>query len=329
MRSPSKPEIRGNSPHEWPPSAARIPDDAALLARPSFEPARRDASRAYVTVRIQAMTPQLARIDGLLADLHRGVRCPGQPNRQHERTATALASRPGQLATNLLPDRPSSPTQVPRQRILRLADLGWRAMLRLKAGSPARHSPILQRHLAGLHRGHGRGASPSKPSRRVRSSHPPHQGGRAGRAGRAGSSADDSRAASTAYGFRTPSVLPPVNAASSVGVHPVFSAVSTTGASLARWAAVNRQAAAMAAKNSPTGPLSPRSSMGSASRKCAGGGRFYGWFPGRFGCNRRTPWLHQCCCARNRCRRPRGEGLAGAICAVVQSRGGAGRRMWV
>ena len=85
MRSPSKPEIRGNSAHEWPPSAARIPDDAALSARPSFEPARRDASRAYVTVRIQAMTPQLARIDGLLADLHRGVRWPGQPIRQHER----------------------------------------------------------------------------------------------------------------------------------------------------------------------------------------------------------------------------------------------------
>jgi hypothetical protein len=142
-------------------------------------------------------------------------------------------------------------------------------MLRLKAGSPARHSPILQRHLADLHRGHGRGASPSKPSRRVRSSHPPHQSGRAGRTGRAGSSADDSRAASTAYGFRTPPVLPPVTAASSVGIQPVFSTVSTTGASLARWAAVNRQDVAMAAKNSPTGPLSPRSTMGSASRKCA------------------------------------------------------------
>jgi hypothetical protein len=84
MRSPSKPEMRGNSPHEWPPFGGRIPDDAALLAAPPFEPARRDASRAYVTVRIQATTRQLAGIDRLLADLHRGVRCPGQPIRQQK-----------------------------------------------------------------------------------------------------------------------------------------------------------------------------------------------------------------------------------------------------
>jgi hypothetical protein len=45
---------------------------------------QRGGTRAYVTVRIQAMTRRLARIDGLLGDLHRGARCPGQPIRQQK-----------------------------------------------------------------------------------------------------------------------------------------------------------------------------------------------------------------------------------------------------
>jgi hypothetical protein len=48
------------------------------------------ASRAYVTAQIQAMTRQLVGIDGLLADLHGDVRYPGQPIREHERSATAM-----------------------------------------------------------------------------------------------------------------------------------------------------------------------------------------------------------------------------------------------
>jgi hypothetical protein len=87
---------------------------------------------------------------------------------------------------------------------------------------------------AGLQRGHGRGASPSKPSIRVAWSHSPHHGGRAGRAGGAGSSAGDSRAASTAYEFRTPVMFPPVKPASLWGVQPEVSAAATAGASLAR-----------------------------------------------------------------------------------------------
>lgn len=63
-------------------------------------------------------------------------------------------------------------------------------------------------------------------------SHSPHHGGRAGRAGGAGSSAGDSRAASTAYEFRTPVMLPPVKPANLWGVQPEVSAVATAGASL-------------------------------------------------------------------------------------------------
>src|SRR5437773_8339905 len=49
----------------------------------------------------------------------------------------------------------------------------------------------------------------------------------------AGSSAGDSRAASTAYEFRTPVMLPPVKPASVCGIQPEVSAVATAGASLA------------------------------------------------------------------------------------------------
>jgi hypothetical protein len=40
--------------------------------------------------------------------------------------------------------------------------------------------------------------------------------------------------ARTAYGLRTPLVFAPLNAASAAGAHPVLSAVSAAGASLAR-----------------------------------------------------------------------------------------------
>ena len=66
-----------------------------------------------------------------------------------------------------------------------------------------------------------------------------------------------SRAASTAYGLRTPPVFAPAKAASACGVQPAFSAAVTAGASLARWAAVNRQSAPSAAKNSLAGPSPP------------------------------------------------------------------------
>lgn len=105
---------------------------------------------------------------------------------------------------------------------------------------------------AGLQRGHGRGASLSKPRIRVAWSHSPHHDGRATCCVRGGgSSAGDSRAASTAYGFRTPTVLVPVKAASACGVQPASRVVVTAGASLARWAAVSGQSAPSAAKNSP------------------------------------------------------------------------------
>ncbi len=105
----------------------------------------------------------------------------------------------------------------------------------------------------GLQHGHGRGASPSKPSIRVTSSHSPHQGGRAGRCRRGGgSSAGESRAASTAYGLRTPMVFAPVKVASACGSQPASSAACTAGASLARWSEVSVQPSPRTAKNSPT-----------------------------------------------------------------------------
>jgi hypothetical protein len=87
----------------------------------------------------------------------------------------------------------------------------------------------------GLQRGHRRGASRSKSSIRVLWSHSPHQGGRAGRWSGRGRSAGLSRAASTAYGFRTPPVFAPTKVARACGVHPAFRAVATAGASLACW----------------------------------------------------------------------------------------------
>src|SRR5438270_802981 len=73
--------------------------------------------------------------------------------------------------------------------------------------------------------------------------HSPHHGGRGGRwPGGGGSSAAESRAVSTAYGFRTPPAFAPANLASSCGVQPAFSAASTAGVSLDRWAAVSGQA---------------------------------------------------------------------------------------
>jgi hypothetical protein len=73
----------------------------------------------------------------------------------------------------------------------------------------------------GLQRGHGLGASLSKPIIPVRSSHWPHHGGREGccRAG-GGSSSGDSRATSTANGFLIPVVLAPANSARPSRVQP-------------------------------------------------------------------------------------------------------------
>ena len=69
---------------------------------------------------------------------------------------------------------------------------------------------------------------------RVTSSHSPHHGGRVDRARGRGSSAGDSRAASTAYGFRTPAVFVPTIDANACGAPTVSSAASTAGMSLAR-----------------------------------------------------------------------------------------------
>jgi hypothetical protein len=88
-------------------------------------------------------------------------------------------------------------------------------------------------------------------------------GGRGGWPGGGGNSAGERRAASTAYGFRTPSVFEPVNSASAAGRHPALSAVRAAGASLARWAPVSRQASPNAAKNSLTGPPPPTASAAS------------------------------------------------------------------
>src|SRR5690349_17042514 len=89
---------------------------------------------------------------------------------------------------------------------------------------------------------------------RVTWSHSPHHGGRVDRTGGAGNSAADSRAASTAYAFRTPVVLVPMTEANVCGIQPRSRVASTAAASLARWASVSRQAFPRAAKNSPTRP---------------------------------------------------------------------------
>ena len=111
-----------------------------------------------------------------------------------------------------------------RLTTLTLGDRGTRG----STGGPARAQARRRSGLAGLsaaadlQRGHGRGVSPSKPSIRVTSSHQPHQGGRCVCGG--GSSTGDSRAASTAYRFRTPLVFapvkPPASAASSLRSAP-------------------------------------------------------------------------------------------------------------
>jgi hypothetical protein len=122
-------------------------------------------------------------------------------------------------------------------------------------------------HGNALQRGHGRGPSPSKPSIRVRSSHSPHHGGLDRSPGGIGSSAGESRAVSTAYGFRRPPVSEPVKAASSRGAQPTSSAASTAGRILPRCAAVSGQTSPRPSKNSPTGPpTNPRSRYGMSKR---------------------------------------------------------------
>ena len=144
----------------------------------------------------------------------------------------------------------------------------------------------------GLQRGHGRGASPSKPRIRVRSSHSPHQGGRAGRhrVG-GGSSAGESRAASTAYGLRAPVLFAPVKAASACGIQPA----------LQRGPHGRGEPGPLGRGQPPVFPEhGEEHADGPAAACCAGrgrdlargrggGGRFDGWFFGRFGCNPCTP----------------------------------------
>ena len=145
------------------------------------------------------------------------------------------------------------------------------------AGTPA------PRTAAGLQLGHGRGASPSKPSIRVAWSHSPHHGGLAGRrVCGGGSSAGDSRAASTAYGFRTPAVFA-VKAASACGAQPASSAAVTAGASLARWAAVSRQSTPRAVKNSPAGPPPPAAAAAGSASPARAGAAVPWWFFGGSG----------------------------------------------
>lgn len=128
----------------------------------------------------------------------------------------------------------------------------WWDQLRRRPRGPCWRELRCFAQAAGLQRGHGDGASPSKPSIRVTSSHWPHQGGRDGR-GRcgSGSSAAESRAASTAYGLRTPAVFAPVKAASACGDQPASIATCTAGASLDRWSAVSAQPPPSSPKNSP------------------------------------------------------------------------------
>ncbi|MBV9093137.1 MAG: hypothetical protein JO132_04575 [Streptosporangiaceae bacterium] len=98
---------------------------------------------------------------------------------------------------------------------------------------------------------------------------------------------------STAYGLRTPAVFAPVKAASACGTQPAASAACPAGASRARWALVSLQPFPRAAKNSPAGPPPPAVPAVAGRAGAGGGGRFGGWLPGRFGCNRCTPWLRR------------------------------------
>jgi hypothetical protein len=103
-----------------------------------------------------------------------------------------------------------------------------------------------------------------------------------------GSSADESRAASTAYGFRTPLVFAPVKAASVCGVHPAFSAVATAGVSLAPLGARQPPVSTQHGEE-PTDRPAAVHRPGRGRRLTSGGGGFPGRFLVRFGCNRCTP----------------------------------------
>jgi hypothetical protein len=152
----------------------------------------------------------------------------------------------------------------------------------------------LRQAATGLQREHGRGASPSKPSIRVRSSHSPHHGGLDRWPGGIGSSAGESRAVSTAYGFLRPPVFEPVKAASSRGAHPASTAASTAGRILSRCATVNGHAAPRPSKNSSAGPPpNPRSSPGRAVRAgtVAAGGSLGGSLYGSGATPAPRPWL--------------------------------------
>jgi hypothetical protein len=74
-----------------------------------------------------------------------------------------------------------------------------------------------------------------------------------------------------------PPVFAPANLASSCGVQPAFSAASTAGVSLDRWAAVSGQAAPSAPKNSPARPAAdgPACCGQRPAPARGGGGRFY------------------------------------------------------
>ena len=138
-----------------------------------------------------------------------------------------------------------------------------------------------------LQRGHGRGASPSKPSIRVVWSHSPHHGRRDGRrrCGR-GSSAGDSRAASTAYGLRAPPVFARVKPASAWGVQPAFSAAVTAGRA---GPAGRRSVASHRPGRRSTHRLVHRRRQPPPRRRVRRGGGFLGRFLGPFGCSHCTP----------------------------------------
>ena len=89
------------------------------------------------------------------------------------------------------------------------------------------------------------------------------------RAGRRGSSAAESRAASTAYGFRTPSVLAPVNPASPCGVQPSSRAAGTAVA--AATVADDARSALLADLPGRVAGAFPAARPGSPAARCSAG----------------------------------------------------------
>ena len=80
----------------------------------------------------------------------------------------------------------------------------------------------------------------------MRSSHSPHHRGLGRWPGGIGSSAGESRAVNTAYGFRTPAVFAPVADAYACGAQRAPSAASMAGRILSRCAAVIKRSRSVA-----------------------------------------------------------------------------------